>query len=251
MCAHGCAFTFGEVFSLKFSKMQVFVNNIQGICLFIPKEYFYLGVIMNFKIRSYFLSLSLLYISSTAVVFAGGTTAGGGDTTLPQKVDASRIVEISQIDSGFAIKSFFIAKKDLYDSLSLDEQRVSPYFKIFGEGKNIFSAVDNASVELKMYSACLDFDGLEKEGSVNADQKSDICISPFLMSKKLDKYNVTPETIGLIVHELTHLLGTDENEAVLSNFLCKLVFTLKPRKGFLKSNWVSLPVNFHSQTNHC
>ena len=33
---------------------------------------------------------------------------------------------------------------------------------------------------------------------------------------------------------------------VVSNFLCKFFSAFKPRKGLLKRNWMSIPVNIHS-----
>jgi len=50
-----------------------------------------------------------------------------------------------------------------------------------------------------------------------------------------------------LVGELANLIKYRESSKGCCKVLCVNSFSaLKPRKGFLKSNWVSLPVNFHS-----
>ncbi|MEC7278383.1 MAG: hypothetical protein VXV96_18820 [Bdellovibrionota bacterium] len=39
--------------------------------------------------------------------------------------------------------------------------------------------------------------------------------------------------------------------SVVSIFLCKFFPTFKPRQRLLKSDWVTLPMNFHPQAYHC
>ena len=51
------------------------------------------------------------------------------------------------------------------------------------------------------------------EGSIYASNSDSIWLSPFLMSKKLSTLNVFQETAGLIVHEMSHLLKANEDQA--------------------------------------
>jgi hypothetical protein len=151
----------------------------------------------------------------SSICNAGGPiTSGGGGTTNPNKVDPTVIINVLGRGTGFALKSFFIAQKNHYDLMTSNDQQSSAYFKLFNGKKTIFEVIDNATIEAHMSKPCLDFDGQEREGSINTVKAGAVCISPFLMAQKLDQYNVSAETIGLIAHELSHLLGTDEGEAV-------------------------------------
>lgn len=149
----------------------------------------------------------------TSLAMAGAVSGGGGGTTNPAPADPEWIVLATGIDSGKIMTSWFNRQEELFELLNEREKTQSPYFKIFRGRKSIFEIIKQTAVEVRMSAPCYDANGDAKDGSIYASRPGAICISPFTMAPKLNEYNVKIETVALIVHELTHLAGTDEQEA--------------------------------------
>jgi hypothetical protein len=159
-------------------------------------------------------TLSLIVTSSLA--WAGGVSGGGGGgTTEPEPIEASSIVSFVEDGAEMLLRVWLQTREVRYfDQRGLDSDLERDVLKIFFESEqNIFSVLDLTTVHLKMKESCYDTSGLPSDGSVNPELPNQICLSPFLMAPKLNRYNGSKETLGLLVHELAHLMGADEQQA--------------------------------------
>jgi hypothetical protein len=101
-----------------------------------------------------------------------------------------------------------------FANLSPADKTKSIVVKLFPMvGKNIIQFAKETVFELRMSEPCSNVNGQAKDGSIYGTKPGTLCLSPFLMAPKLNDYNVSRETAALMVHELSHLLGTTEDEA--------------------------------------
>ena len=88
--------------------------------------------------------------------------------------------------------------------------------KLFKNGfaePNIYKKISQIKINFKTKAPC-DGGGSETDGSVTPDRPLEICISGFTLARKLNEGNAKIQLEGLIIHELSHLLGATENEAI-------------------------------------
>jgi hypothetical protein len=65
-----------------------------------------------------------------------------------------------------------------------------------------------------MNAPCLDANGDPKDASIFGKETGTLCISPFLIAPKLNRQTAERETAALMIHEISHLMDTTEDEAV-------------------------------------
>ena len=144
--------------------------------------------------------------------YSGGVSDGGGSTTNPKPVDpqwiAYRIHEIGRIVLAWAYR-----QEQEFNNLSESEKIKSPMAKLFSGSKNFVDVIQETGFEVRMSGPCFDAKGVPMDGSIYASKTGFLCLSPFLMGPKLTEQNFESETAALMVHELSHVLGTDEEEA--------------------------------------
>lgn len=156
--------------------------------------------------------LSLLLLLP-ALAFAGSDTGdydGGGGGTLP--AHPSRAVDIYNFIQDNAKRDLRLFVK--YEMWSYDQGTSSPLEKkLFGGPVTLWDVLENTDIEVRMARPCYDKYGNEKDGSIYADRPGAICISAGRIAPKVMEETLRKEVLALILHELSHLLGTDEQEA--------------------------------------
>lgn len=158
---------------------------------------------------------ALLYsgLTFTAPAFAGGVSDGGGGTTNPKPADPEWIAQSVHFDAAIILTAWFNRQEQIFVTMSDELKPQSPFYKMFTSDKNIFDLIKVTKVELQFSIPCYDKNGNPWDGSVYTSEPGSVCLSPFTMAPKLNKYNVKVETYSLLAHELSHLLGTTEEEA--------------------------------------
>lgn len=148
------------------------------------------------------------HTANQAVTAQGGITGGGGGVIPANPVGAyqiKRIVEESQRDIRMYLKNdqrnYFESKPDEIGDL------------LYSREKTIFNFLDEVLVEVRMNKPCYDGNGDEVDGSIYASLPNTICISAFRMGQTLINANAYSETLALVIHELSHLVGTNEDQA--------------------------------------
>lgn len=142
--------------------------------------------------------------------FAGSVSGGGGGGTLPaDPVSAYKIYDIiteAKVDLSLFLKSELYRKHQSSHHDPLTE-------KLFGGPKTLYDALKTTDVEIRMTEPCYDVDHNPVDGSIYATKPGDICISAATIAPKVIEERAYVETLALILHELAHTLGADENEA--------------------------------------
>lgn len=84
---------------------------------------------------------------------------------------------------------------------------------LFRDGQNVYGVVDRLQINFATETPCASVDGW-RDGSIISMPASEICISGYSISRKLNRGNAPLQLQALILHELSHLLGANETEAV-------------------------------------
>lgn len=157
--------------------------------------------------------LALILTFTCTSAFAGGISGGGGGTTNPRPTDTETVAAAVYQYGGPAILAWAKAQEAVFSRMPAEQRAHSPFRKLFLGEKTIYDVLRETKVELRFNEPCRDANGEAKDGSVHASEPGAVCLSPFTMAPKLNDMNVEEETIALLVHELSHQLGTNENEA--------------------------------------
>ncbi len=162
--------------------------------------------------------MALCVISfSASLVCAGGISGGGGGTTVPDPIKPEALAWTFEEFAPFIAYSWLLGAERNFDGLSEAEKTQSPLKILFGSpnaDKRVFAYLRSAQVEMRMNSACIDYDGVEREGSVHTMKPGNVCLSVFLMAPKLNVALALKEASALYLHEISHLVGANEPEAV-------------------------------------
>ncbi len=153
-----------------------------------------------------------LFVAATcftsALSFGGSVSGGGGDTLPPNPIGSAGIVQMLPALRG-PIISYFWALED-YESKVPGRSNYSVFF----DGPvTIYQVIDSLTIEALTEAPCLDSSGKEVDGSAYTSPLTGICISAFRLGSKLDQVNAFTQTMGLVIHEISHKFGFDEEAA--------------------------------------
>lgn len=140
----------------------------------------------------------------------GGISSGGGGT-LPADPASVHQIRNHLRDAKRDLRLFF--RNEKFSA----QYHVSPTNlekKIFLQKDSILEVLERTNIELLTDKACHDSAGNEVDGSIYASRPNTICISAFRIAPKVPKELARTEVLGLIAHELSHLVGADEDEAI-------------------------------------
>jgi hypothetical protein len=172
----------------------------------------------QFMKKLLFGNLILVALTLSSITFAaeGGVGSGGGGTTNPKPADREWIVQAANQYGAKVITAWLYREEESFLGMSAEEQEKSILVKMFHSttGKNIYDLIKTTEIEYRMTKPCLDGEGSPADGSIYATHAGAICLSPFTMAPKLNEYNMDAETLALLVHEFSHLMGANEAEAV-------------------------------------
>lgn len=143
-----------------------------------------------------------------------GGISGGGGGTLPSNpisiYEVKKIVQNSKKDLRLLL-NFYDHGKLKNDSFIYNE---AVYKKIFQGDKTIRDLLETIDIELRETEACYDSENNPVDASIFSKLQNAICLSSFRVAPKLTADNARNEIEALLLHELSHLLGTTEDEAV-------------------------------------
>lgn len=98
---------------------------------------------------------------------------------------------------------------------SFDEDLLPRVWEALFDGEQtVFDVLDRLTIEVRHSAACRDARGNEVDGSADLASGNRICISAKRLAEKLTCSDVEAQVWALVLHEISHLLGTSEAEAL-------------------------------------
>lgn len=166
---------------------------------------------MSFQNIKYVFVCSLLWANFS---WAGAVSGGGGGTLPAEEVDEKYLVD-AVVKSRSVIDAFL---KDIEGNLILfgnesPDLFVHAFEKLFKKDHDIFELLPKVQIEINRNGPCFDFEGNPVDGSVKSRFENGICMSLPKLKEKLTYANYQGEIAALVLHEISHLMGADENEA--------------------------------------
>lgn len=144
-----------------------------------------------------------------ATVWAGDVSGGGGDSLPGEKITPQDVRKsVGYRSDAGELKLYFNtrAKRPIADEVDR---------KLFGGKTDIFDILNKVRVRVDMNEPCVAPDGSPHDGYA-PDSKwggLSICLSGKRLAEKLSSLTLRPALLGLVAHEISHLVGTNEEEA--------------------------------------
>jgi hypothetical protein len=145
-------------------------------------------------------------LSGPAAV-AGGVDGGGGNTRPAHPVTEAEVRKV--LEEGRPMIVF------LMNSYSAGATGRNPRplpVKLFAGPVSLLDRLRAVNVSLATRGPCYDEGGNPVDGSANQRRQS-VCISLPRLMEKLNRENLRNQTLALVAHEYSHLVGTSEAEA--------------------------------------
>lgn len=167
------------------------------------------------------LGLCLLGCLSAFAAKDGGTTGGGGNVEPSKQISEKLLIEAVQ-NSKKLVLAWINGAYYKYESIKGEchsedyKKECSLYGKLFNNNTDALAVVEKTEIETKLNGPCLDANQQPHDGSAYSKGKDAICISISNLKKKLAKNEYQQQIAALVLHEITHLLGSDEDEAYLA-----------------------------------
>lgn len=159
----------------------------------------------------------------------GGSVSGGGGGTLPGEPVEEKYIIDAISDSRALIDAFLKG----IETFIIGDRGEHPkwYFhqfkKMFVGPTSVYEWMGTVKIEIRRNGACQDLDGKDVDGSIQSRRENGICISASRMREKLVFSNYEAEIAALILHELSHLKGATEEEAVAMQKIAVRFFAKK------------------------
>ena len=161
------------------------------------------------------LAISALALSSgSAALAAGGISGGGGGVTNPKPAAPAAVTNAVEKYGRLALLAWFQGQELNFTVYPAGEKANQLAAKLFSGPASIYNVLQKTGVEFHDSSPCFDANGEAKDASIYSQTPGNICMSLSLMAPKLNERNVNNETLALLAHEMSHLSGTTEDEAV-------------------------------------
>ncbi len=209
---------------------------------------------VGFKSLKLIAVLSCMALGTSAVAddiigsVDGGISGGGGGLVNPNPYDIdefSRGMDLMMPAVRFTIHS-------IGDHLVISNSPL--YSKIFTGPNSIYEVLKNGSasnsirnpqggnfkafpaIELRMSEPCLDSQGLPRDASIYASRPGYICMSAFQIAPKVNAMTFEAQVGALYIHELSHLAGANESEAVeIQQIAIQILSRTNFREQYLRS----------------
>ena len=147
--------------------------------------------------------LSILIILTFNVAWAGGISGGGGGTVIQKPIGKSRIENL--------LTQARLVSYEYFNS-SAGTKSLKAISKPTGNDGT--ASLIKTKIYIERESSCRDRDQVEVDGSVVSPVPDTVCISSKNLGEKLSDDNAFAQTMALVIHEYSHLLGASEEEAV-------------------------------------
>lgn len=172
------------------------------------------------------------------LAFAGSVSGGGGGTLPGDKIEAKDVLE-AVADSRSVIDAFLKGVETwiVLEDGTTPKAWYHDYDKMFAPGADVFKLLNKVSFRIVSNGTYHDVGGSETDASANTDIEGGICISVSNIQPKVSFSNYRAEIGALILHEISHLYGSDEKEAVSIQKIAVRFFAGKSPSDILSWNF--------------
>lgn len=154
------------------------------------------------------LLIATMFLATATPAFAGGVSGGGGNSKPADRVTAQEVKDTLQ-----KARMYVQFRFNHLSRFSRPEEWSAAERKLFASPKTVMSFVREIPLQLNEQGPCLDPEGKEMDGSALLQPSPSICISIPRLTEKLSKDNLRVQAFALVLHEFSHLVGTDEAQA--------------------------------------
>ncbi|MGZ3815135.1 MAG: hypothetical protein ACXWRZ_00595 [Bdellovibrio sp.] len=152
-----------------------------------------------------------------ALAFQGGVSGGGGNIISPKppiSLATPDAVEQMIHRSRLTLFNYISFKRSAFQKSQLSKQQMSVFAPIFESTLSIEDAIKKIRVHVEKQKSCFDYYNRSVDGSTLSDLPNSICISAYNISAKADSSDIPPQSLALMLHEYSELIGLNEEQAV-------------------------------------
>ncbi len=146
----------------------------------------------------------------------GGADTGGGNQLGSEPISKEQIADYlkkAKFPAKFIIRRLELILTEFQGGKAIrqENQFKDLATKLFAGPKTLLTALEDAQFEPLDKGPCFDSQGVPADGSAISATK--LCFSLERLSSKLNSDSVQAEILALVIHEVSHTLGTTELEA--------------------------------------
>ncbi len=138
----------------------------------------------------------------------GGISAGGGGTLPANPIGIYKVFDI--MDTAKSMLRMYLNYQRKYSNI----KSLTGTDKYFFGTENLATQLEKTDIEILKDKPCKNKFGKDVDASIHASRPNTICLSAFRVAPKLIAENAQKEILALLVHELSHFLGSTEQEAI-------------------------------------
>ncbi len=167
--------------------------------------------------RTFFLLVFFISNLFLSVSFAGGVSGGGGnviDPTLPEGPQDSEIIERMIKRTTLDLKTYVQNKKNHFENGQMNSDDFNLYKPLFYNSTPIDIIIQKIKVKVQEHRPCYDSSKTPVDGSIHSESSDSICLSALRISKKVHIQDVPAQSLALMMHEYSEVIGMNEEFAV-------------------------------------
>ena len=155
--------------------------------------------------------------TSSAILFEGGVSGGGGNMISPKpplSANNPEIVEEIVGRSQNTVLNYLWQKRTDFEANRLSASHREAFAPVFENPLRIEDAVRGTRLHIAEERSCWDSQHKPVDGSTFSKEANSICISAYNIAKKADLSDIHPQSVALMIHEYSELIGLSEEQAV-------------------------------------
>jgi hypothetical protein len=155
----------------------------------------------------------------------GGADTGGGNVIGSTKLASDEVVKLLNKAKGPAL--YILREIEFIFTASDNTSQFAPIAKkLFAGNTTIYTALKQVQIKPLEHGPCYDSVGNEVDGS--AKDMPTLCFSVERLAARLNSDSIQSEILAIVIHELSHTVGTTEEEAALLQSFVKQTITNNP-----------------------
>lgn len=165
----------------------------------------------------YMISLLVLMTTLSAGAREGGVSGGGGNMLSPKAPNHPVNTEIAEhliLEARYVLVKYIHEKKVAFQTGTLSSEQMDVFEPVLNSARNFEDTIRTARLHINEKHSCWDENRQPVDGSTITPTPNSICISAHSIANKADISDITPQSVALMLHEYSELVGLSEDQAV-------------------------------------